>query len=276
MASEQSIPLTITAFNGPLTTSRVEGINIDDISVASIQDGATQILVESSYKRDNDIIITETALAGILTLADNSGYVQNGLVIYNVTKLQRGSTVTFATPVEYLLNRKKVKNITLLAGGAGSRFEYQVEFGKTPWIFEVQEVLPATGGAVLNLTTLTVNKILGNTAAAGVIEQHGITTGITAFAGGGQPSATEIVSEYSVIATVATAADSVKLPALTGTTPLTGRRFVLKNSGANAANVFPPVGGNLGAGVNTAVSLAAGARIEYVSTGALVYESFLG
>jgi hypothetical protein len=270
MAAEQSILVPITKVNGTSVTKNV-GINIDNISFAFVAGGVTKLWVETPYKADSDIYDTAQTPTQLLALADASGYVQNGLVLYTVTSIKRGAvTVPAGGSVVFLMNRKKIKSITL--PGSGSQFDYSVELLKSPWIFTISEVIPSSSGS----GAITVNTILGPSAAAGVIEQHGITTGITAFAGGGQASAVILVSEYSEVATVATAADSVKLPALTSTLPLTGRRFVIRNSSANALAVFPPVGGNLGAGVNTVVSLAAGARIEYVSTSALVYVSFLG
>ena len=46
----------------------------------------------------------------------------------------------------------------------------------------------------------------------GLLEQKQIVTGITAFAGGGQASATPLTGSYNFIDTVATPNDSVKMP----------------------------------------------------------------
>lgn len=95
----------------------------------------------------------------------------------------------------------------------------------------------------------------------GVRSTHVIVSGVTAFAGGGQTNATVINGEYNFIATVATTSDSVKLaPAWQFYS-----RYVIKNEGVNSVNIFPPVGGNLGAGVDTAVALAAGNTAEFVA-----------
>lgn len=97
-----------------------------------------------------------------------------------------------------------------------------------------------------------------------------IVTGIVAFAGGGQGSATEISYGYTEISTVATGGDSVKFFAST----TFNKKYVIKNSGANAVDIFPASGGNLGAGVDTAVSLASGAVTEFVTTAANVATQF--
>ena len=89
-----------------------------------------------------------------------------------------------------------------------------------------------------------------------------VTAGITAFAGGGQGSATELTATLNEVSTVATTADSVKLDAAVA--GYTKRRTIV-NNGANACDVFPASGDNLGAGVDTAASLAAGANITYAS-----------
>jgi hypothetical protein len=84
------------------------------------------------------------------------------------------------------------------------------------------------------------------------------TAGITAFATGGQASATQLTTEINEISTVATAADSVKLPSVAA-----GMVVRIINNGAEACAVFPFTSDNLGAGVNTSASLAAGAGITY-------------
>jgi len=83
------------------------------------------------------------------------------------------------------------------------------------------------------------------------------TTGITADVGsiqGGSP----LTTEYNEISTCANAGDAVTMPPASP-----GLKRVIINNGANACDVFPASGDNLGAGANTAVSLAAGANITY-------------
>ena len=68
-------------------------------------------------------------------------------------------------------------------------------------------------------------------------------TGITAFAGGGQASATLLTAQFNKVATVATIADSVKLPPITpvpfslaSIAPST--HVIVRNAGANSVQVF--------------------------------------
>jgi hypothetical protein len=95
-----------------------------------------------------------------------------------------------------------------------------------------------------------------------------------AFAGGGQLSATPIVSTYNRFITVATAGDSAVLP---GAGP--GLEYVVKNAAANSMNIFPAAasqggfpgnGPNIPAGdkinslaVNVAFALAAGKSVRF-------------
>lgn len=67
-----------------------------------------------------------------------------------------------------------------------------------------------------------------------------VTTGITAFATGGQASATAICTNAGnfIISTVASANDSVKFPA----TPVVGQECAVKNKGANTLALFPNTG----------------------------------
>ena len=73
---------------------------------------------------------------------------------------------------------------------------------------------------------------------------------ITAFAGGGQASATLLTAAYNRITTVATAGDSVKLPVSQA-----GMQVVIDNKGANPHQVF-------GSGTDTINGIATGTGIS--------------
>ncbi len=88
--------------------------------------------------------------------------------------------------------------------------------------------------------------------------KRSVTAGITAFATGGQGSATQLTTDINEISVCATAGDSVKMP-----TAIAGLDVVIINNGAKSCDVFPSSGDNLGSGVDTAVSLGAGNNIIY-------------
>lgn len=85
-------------------------------------------------------------------------------------------------------------------------------------------------GSVTTVTTVT----------AGTYVKASAATGITAYAGGGQTNATQLAAQINHVTTVATAADSVKLPA-----SAVGMTVVVINGAAsNSMQVF-------GAGTDT-------------------------
>lgn len=89
------------------------------------------------------------------------------------------------------------------------------------------------------------------------------TTGVTAFAGGGQSSATAITTPVASVDTVATAADSVKLPAPT----YAGQMVFLVNTSANSMQVFGAGTDTINAvATATGVAQAAGKSALYVAT----------
>lgn len=85
---------------------------------------------------------------------------------------------------------------------------------------------------------------------------------ITAFSGGGQSSATQLLNQVNRITTVAAAADSVKLPVWSK-----GRNIVIINSGANALNLYGQTGDTInGQAANAALSIPGGGTVAEVFT----------
>jgi hypothetical protein len=82
--------------------------------------------------------------------------------------------------------------------------------------------------------------------------------GITANVGSDQATGEPLYPGVNEVSTCANIGDSVTMPPASQ-----GLEVRIINNGANACDVFPAVGDNLGAGANTAVSLAAGANIAY-------------
>lgn len=97
--------------------------------------------------------------------------------------------------------------------------------------------------------------------SAAIADLSSTANAITARAGGGQGSATPLTATYNRVTTVATAADSVLLPAA-----VAGSRVVAFNAAAaNSMNVFPATGQFINAlSVNTAFAVAAGRGAEFV------------
>lgn len=89
-----------------------------------------------------------------------------------------------------------------------------------------------------------------------------VSDGVTAFAGGGQTNATQLAGTAANVTTVATAADSVKLPA-----GIAGRFFFLENVTATSMQVFGNGTDTInGVATATGVAQAAGKSAVYFCT----------
>lgn len=132
-----------------------------------------------------------------------------------------------------------------------------------------------TSDSGLGAAAPTVNTAYSRQTINGVVKHanpsiFSVENGITAHAGGGQASAYQLTAEYSFVGTVATTADSVRLPQLTSN--LIGTHILVANDGANSLNVFPASGQDASAGADTAVAVAAAARAEFVAKSATAWE----
>jgi hypothetical protein len=128
-----------------------------------------------------------------------------------------------------------------------------------------------TGNVTLsgNLTLSGANSHTGTSNSFSNPITYKGTTGITAFAGGGQASATALTAEINYVTTVATAADSVKLP-----TAALGLRIEIFNLGAASLNIFPASGGAIDAlATNAAYALAAGSSQAFDGQSATQWRS---
>lgn len=94
-----------------------------------------------------------------------------------------------------------------------------------------------------------------------IADRDSTTNGITAFAGGGQASAVVLTASYNRVTTVATAADSVKLPAAKAGS----RVYVFNKAAANSLNIFPMTGDAINAlGANNAYALAVTKGVQFL------------
>lgn len=119
------------------------------------------------------------------------------------------------------------------------------------------------GADQLSLIASGVEGLRFTELSTGVVQAPAASVAVTAFAGGGQGSATALIHSYNVITVVATAGDSVRLPAVFAVNSLV---YIKNDDAAEAADVFPATGDDLGAGVNTAVSLPAGQSLTFMAT----------
>ncbi len=92
----------------------------------------------------------------------------------------------------------------------------------------------------------------------------GLTASVTQTQGGGLA----LLSSYNEIATVANVGD-----ALTAFDVAAGTRLVVINNGANDLQLFPAVGDDIGAGVDTAITIAAGAIGIFLGRTAVIWDT---
>ena len=101
----------------------------------------------------------------------------------------------------------------------------------------------------------------GDVAANLIAELFSSETGITAFAGGGQASATQLNSAVNVVSVIATNADSVKLPPA-----VVGREITVVNSdAAQSLQVF-------GYGTDTINGVATGTGVAQAAGVTAIYK----
>lgn len=87
------------------------------------------------------------------------------------------------------------------------------------------------------------------------------TDAITAFAGGGQTSATLLTTPINRVTVVATAADSVKLPPAVAGLEV----YLINSDAADSMNVYPSTGDTINAiAANSPFAMAAGARNHFL------------
>ena len=103
-------------------------------------------------------------------------------------------------------------------------------------VMSASPTLTGTIGAASQTLSGTLG-VTGVTTLSGYVV-HGFTNSITAFAGGGQASATALTTTMNRVSTCATHSDSVKLPA----SPTAGTVIMVRNDGAKDLAVFPASG----------------------------------
>jgi hypothetical protein len=98
--------------------------------------------------------------------------------------------------------------------------------------------------------------------------KRSVTASITAGTTQSQAGATLLTSDINEISTCGTTNDGVKLPVA-----VAGLEITIINNGAETAYVYPNTDDDLGAGVNTATTLAAAANVTFVSYNATNWET---
>lgn len=145
--------------------------------------------------------------------------------------------------------------------------ETNASFGQAATI-----TLPDPGAAAANYVLSEGAATINGVKTFGSLNLHKATNAITAFAGGGQASATALTSTINSITTCATAADSVKLPTATA-----GSIIQVSNLGAAYADVYPTSGDLIDAlAANTAIKCPVGGSIIFTCSVTGSWKSTIG
>lgn len=112
-----------------------------------------------------------------------------------------------------------------------------------------------------NGTQTTLGAWMGSPVIPGLVYESA-TTGITAHAGGGQSSAVALTTELNRVSTVATAGDSVALPASAA-----GLTIIVENAGANPMQVY-------GAGTDTINGVATATGVSQIASSVVIYTCY--
>jgi hypothetical protein len=180
--------------------------------------------------------------------------------------------------------------LDILDNGGGSTVTFESSADNTNWSNLTTGVyvlsngnMAGLGGATttnrgkffINVEALTYLRIRVTTYVSGSVRtsfelstdlifriRNMLQTGLVAQ-GNSQASALPLQAVFNMFATVAASTGAI-LPTGVGR----GREVVVRNGGANALSVFPPVAGHINGGtVNASVNVAAGAVTRFISDG---------
>lgn len=111
----------------------------------------------------------------------------------------------------------------------------------------------------INIIAGGIEAVRYTEASSHVLVTHEMHSGITASTTQTQGNGA-LLSSKNEVSTVATTNDTVTLP-----TASAGLDCIIINNGANTLQIFPASGDDLGAGVDTATTLAAGSTVRYLA-----------
>lgn len=236
--------ISLTKKNTDGTTTALKLANSQIVSFYGVNSGADSYLTYITSDGVTEAMTVDEAPATINAAAKTT---------FAVTDSVSGST--------FYVNANLVSLLTV--NGSGSNIIYNDIKGATYAKFTVTE---SNSAIQTTMNALTTAPSFSDITVADPIN-YSSATGITAFAGGGQASATQLTEEHSNVTTVATAADSVKLP-----TAEAGILLVVENNGANSMDVFPATGGTINGGAaNAAIKVPAGARKYFMAISATAW-----
>ncbi len=211
--------------------------------------------------------VNYSEISGVLTGTGNTGYGVE--VLKGGTHALNGASIT-GTLGDFSVDGLSHASVTWAASasyGAVSRWGTTILVSGSSNIRQELDTLRVEGNFDVPASAL-VSGTGGTLQLGGRQINYGLfhldqDDGLTAFAGGGQASATALGFGANVVTVCATGGDSVKL---TSAAAIGGTLVFVKNLGAASCNVFPPVGGAINSlADNAAFAVAAGSSATFIS-----------
>ncbi len=293
-----------TYFNGPLNngvgatfTYATGALTIDSVT---IEVGDSVLLAGQTNDNENGVYICivagATGVAAVLQRRQDMQCIeqikQGFWVTVGAGTTNAGAAYCIVEPLPGIFGIDDLIVTSMLPAGAGTASAKAASDNAEPSVASVSGATTANAlavfadiaGTVKNQTTtatlgfgLTISTGNFTMTAGNVVMTAGYlirsaVNALTAHAGGGQGSATALTREINRVTTVATAGDSVVLPAATAGKVVT----VVNAAAANAMDVFPATGEIINAlAANTAISVAANKTITFYCAVAGTWNSML-
>ena len=245
----------------PGSGDRINDLSIDAGIIISANTGVIFYCVTNglwhTFARD---LPTVAAFVASATQTQGNGIVSNGYT--RITPVVTdGDAITL--PVPYIGNE-----CTLLNSDAG---QYAQVFPSSGADITLGTLALGTDNPMLLFPGQSVKlRAINTTSWHGATPTPDGTAFLTAFAGGGQLSATLLIADVNIVNVVATAGDSVKLPQAA----LSIERWVY-NDGSNALDLFPNTSDSInGLAVDTAISVAPESGVILKAISPTVWKTF--
>jgi len=236
-----------------------EDVNLLDASKITDEDGNEQIVFQTTTSAVNYLEVTNAATSSGPILAVNGS---DSNVSFNIDAKGTGTIDISAAALQIDYGATGPGEVRLLEDSDNGT-NYMGFKSPAAVTSSLSLELPDGDGTSGDTLTTNASGVLAWTAVVANTVTAGITASTTQTQGQ-QP----LTSRINEVSTVATTNDTVTLPSA-----VAGLFAIVINNGANTMKIFPASGDNLGAGVDTATTLAAGSNVHYVAYDATNWES---
>ncbi len=253
---------------GPSASDSDTGIGGDSSDQLSLIAGAVEIArAVESVGEDRLIILPADATPGVAAFpALQLGSGANGffLPFTNQISAAIGGVDTWKFTTATLRSSTPTTGPGLVNAGTVSL----TSVGLAPLADNIGTGVGSDGANTLSLVVDDRIAVLYDEATGRIVQTNSSEIGLTASVTQTQAGGLLLRSSYNEIATVANTAD-----AITAFEVAQAMRLVVVNNGANDLQLFPAVGDDIGAGVDTAITIAAGAIGIFLGRTAAIWDT---